>query len=32
MNVDASLSSNYKAGVAGFFRDDKGRFLIVFGA
>ncbi|KAI0519708.1 hypothetical protein KFK09_007167 [Dendrobium nobile] len=30
-NVDASLSSNYVAGIGGVFRDDKGRFYGAFG-
>ncbi|XP_020684353.2 uncharacterized protein LOC110100971 [Dendrobium catenatum] len=31
VNVDASLLTSYKAGLAGVFRDCKGRFLYVFG-
>ncbi|KAI0493884.1 hypothetical protein KFK09_024010 [Dendrobium nobile] len=30
-NVDASLSSSYKAGIAAVFRDNKGRFLYAYG-
>ncbi|KAL0923155.1 hypothetical protein M5K25_007201 [Dendrobium thyrsiflorum] len=31
VNVDASLLPSYKAGVAGVFRDSRGRFLFAFG-
>ncbi|XP_028556870.1 uncharacterized protein LOC114581249 [Dendrobium catenatum] len=31
VNVDATLLSNYKAGIGGIFRDHKGRFLLAFG-
>ncbi|KAL0927592.1 hypothetical protein M5K25_001777 [Dendrobium thyrsiflorum] len=31
VNVDASLLPSYKAGVAGVFRDYRGRFLFAFG-
>ncbi|KAL0906295.1 hypothetical protein M5K25_024778 [Dendrobium thyrsiflorum] len=31
VNVDASLLPSYKAGIAGVFRDHKGRFLLAFG-
>ncbi|XP_020679264.2 uncharacterized protein LOC110097315 [Dendrobium catenatum] len=31
INVDATLSSSYKAGVGGIIRDCKGRFLLAFG-
>ncbi|XP_020701566.1 uncharacterized protein LOC110113361 [Dendrobium catenatum] len=31
INIDADLSSNYKAGTAGICRDDKGRLLLAFG-
>ncbi|KAI0513486.1 hypothetical protein KFK09_009510 [Dendrobium nobile] len=30
-NVDASLTSSYKAGIAAVFRDNKGRFLYAYG-
>ncbi|PKU85645.1 Putative ribonuclease H protein [Dendrobium catenatum] len=32
INVDAALKSNNMAGVGGVVRDDKGRFLLAFGA
>ncbi|PKU80193.1 Putative ribonuclease H protein [Dendrobium catenatum] len=31
INVDGALKKNYRAGVGGVARDDKGRFLIAFG-
>ncbi|KAI0493816.1 hypothetical protein KFK09_023941 [Dendrobium nobile] len=31
VNVDASLISSYKAGIAAVFRDSKGRFLYAYG-
>ncbi|KAI0488417.1 hypothetical protein KFK09_028248 [Dendrobium nobile] len=31
INIDASLKSNYLAGIGGVIRDDKDRFLLAFG-
>ncbi|XP_028555252.1 uncharacterized protein LOC110110727 [Dendrobium catenatum] len=31
INIDASLKSNYLAGIGGVIRDDKGRSLLAFG-